>query len=118
MASLASVDEVLDSFSRISIGTSGLPRCDGKKRVQQCEHGAAVGVLESPLLGKSNALTGAFFSSPATNRSVDLQMIFNFWTGVSAPTNRLNDAATGWGRSDAVGFSVQQVESGVVTKSR
>ncbi len=37
-----------------------------------------VGVLESPLFGKSNALAGGFFSSPASNRSVDLQMTFNF----------------------------------------
>jgi len=37
-----------------------------------------VGVLESPLFGKSNALAGGFFSSPAANRSIDLQMMFNF----------------------------------------
>jgi hypothetical protein len=37
-----------------------------------------VGVLESPLFNKSNALAGGFFSSPASNRSVDLQMTFNF----------------------------------------
>jgi len=37
-----------------------------------------VGVLESPLFGKSNALAGGFFSSPSSNRSVDLQMSFNF----------------------------------------
>ncbi len=37
-----------------------------------------VGVLESPLFGKSNALAGGFFSSPASNRSIDLQMMFNF----------------------------------------
>jgi hypothetical protein len=37
-----------------------------------------VGVLESPLFGKSNALAGGFFSSPASNRSVDLQVSFNF----------------------------------------
>ena len=37
-----------------------------------------VGVLESPLFGKSNALAGGFFSSPAANRSLDLQMSFNF----------------------------------------
>ena len=40
--------------------------------------GQPVGVLESPLFGKSNALAGGFFSSPASNRSVDLQMTFNF----------------------------------------
>jgi len=37
-----------------------------------------VGVLESPLFDKSNALAGGFFSSPAANRSIDLQMSFNF----------------------------------------
>ncbi len=37
-----------------------------------------VGVLESPLFDKSNALSGGFFSSPAANRSIDLQMSFRF----------------------------------------
>lgn len=37
-----------------------------------------VGVLASPLFGKSNALAGGFFSSPAANRSIDLQLMFNF----------------------------------------
>ncbi len=37
-----------------------------------------VGVLESPLFGKSNTLAGGFFSSPASNRSIDLQVSFNF----------------------------------------
>lgn len=37
-----------------------------------------VGVLESPLFGKSTALAGGFFSSPAANRSIDLQMTFSF----------------------------------------
>jgi hypothetical protein len=37
-----------------------------------------VSVLESPLFGQSNALAGGFFSSPASNRSIDLQMSFNF----------------------------------------
>ena len=37
-----------------------------------------VGVLESPLFGKSNALAGGFFSSAAANRSIDLQVSFNF----------------------------------------
>ncbi len=36
------------------------------------------GVLESPSFGKSTALAGGFFSSPAANRSIDLQMSFNF----------------------------------------
>jgi len=36
------------------------------------------GVLDSPLFGKSTALSGGFFSSPASNRSVDLQVSFNF----------------------------------------
>ena len=39
---------------------------------------APVSILDSPLFGKSNALAGGFFSSPASNRSIDLQMTFNF----------------------------------------
>jgi hypothetical protein len=39
---------------------------------------APVGVLESPLFGKSNALAGGFFSSQSSNRSIDLQVSFNF----------------------------------------
>ncbi len=39
---------------------------------------APVGVLESPLFGKSTALAGGFFSSAASNRSIDLQASFNF----------------------------------------
>ncbi len=39
---------------------------------------APVGVLQSPLFGKSNALTGGFFSSPSSTRSIDLQVSFNF----------------------------------------
>ena len=37
-----------------------------------------VGVLDSPLFGKSNALAGGFFSSPAANRTLDLQLTFSF----------------------------------------
>jgi hypothetical protein len=37
-----------------------------------------VGILQSPLFGKSNSLAGGFFSSPASNRSIDLQLSFNF----------------------------------------
>jgi hypothetical protein len=37
-----------------------------------------VGVLDSPLFGKSNSLSGGFFSSSAANRSIDLQMTFTF----------------------------------------
>ena len=36
------------------------------------------GVLDSQLFGKSTALAGGFFSSAASNRSVDLQVSFNF----------------------------------------
>lgn len=39
---------------------------------------APVGVLGSNLFGKSNALAGGFFSSPSSNRSIDLQMAFSF----------------------------------------
>jgi len=37
-----------------------------------------VGVVNSKLFGTSNALAGGFFSSPASNRSIDLQMSLNF----------------------------------------
>jgi len=37
-----------------------------------------VGVLQSPLFGKSNSLAGGFLSSPASNRSIDLQLTFIF----------------------------------------
>jgi len=37
-----------------------------------------IGVLQSPLFGKSNSLAGGFFSNPASNRSLDLQLNFNF----------------------------------------
>jgi len=37
-----------------------------------------VGVLESPKFGQSTALAGGFFSSQSANRSIDLQMNFNF----------------------------------------
>jgi hypothetical protein len=37
-----------------------------------------VSVLESPLFGKSNAVAGGFFGSAASNRSIDLQVSFNF----------------------------------------
>jgi hypothetical protein len=37
-----------------------------------------IGVVGSPLFGRSNGLIGGFFSSPAANRRVDLQVTFNF----------------------------------------
>lgn len=37
-----------------------------------------VAVLESPLFGKSTSLAGGPWSSPAANRSIDLQAMFNF----------------------------------------
>jgi len=37
-----------------------------------------VGVLDSPLFGKSTALAGGFFSSAASNRSIDFQVSFSF----------------------------------------
>ena len=37
-----------------------------------------VSVLESPLFGQSNAIAGGMFGSSASNRSIDLQMTFNF----------------------------------------
>jgi hypothetical protein len=39
---------------------------------------APVGVLDSPLFGKSTALAGGFFSSAASNRSIDVQASFSF----------------------------------------
>jgi hypothetical protein len=40
--------------------------------------GTPTGVLTSPIFGRSNSLVGGFFSSPAANRRVDLQVMFNF----------------------------------------
>ena len=40
--------------------------------------GQPVAVLTSPLFGKSNGLAGGFFSSAASNRSIDLQVSFSF----------------------------------------
>jgi hypothetical protein len=37
-----------------------------------------IGVLGSPLFGRSNALVGGFFSSSAANRRIDFQVMFNF----------------------------------------
>ena len=37
-----------------------------------------VGVLESPMFGKSTALAGGFFSTQSANRTIDLQLMFNF----------------------------------------
>jgi hypothetical protein len=39
---------------------------------------APVGVLDSPLFGKSTSLAGGFFNSAASNRSIDVQASFNF----------------------------------------
>jgi hypothetical protein len=40
--------------------------------------GAPVGVLDSAKFGESTSLAGGFFSSAAANRSIDLQLSFNF----------------------------------------
>lgn len=37
-----------------------------------------VGVLDSQLFGKSTSIAGGFFGSSASNRSVELQAMFNF----------------------------------------
>jgi hypothetical protein len=37
-----------------------------------------VSVLNSPKFGQYNSLAGGFFSSAASNRSIDLQVSFNF----------------------------------------
>ncbi|MGA2170572.1 MAG: carboxypeptidase regulatory-like domain-containing protein [Terracidiphilus sp.] len=80
------------------LGPSGLSRSGGPPRIDQAASrrysltfaamtrnvfnnvnlAPPVSVLESPLFGKSNALAGGFFSSSAANRSIDLQMTFNF----------------------------------------
>ena len=39
---------------------------------------APIGVLSSPLFGKSNALAGDFFANASANRSIDLQLMFSF----------------------------------------
>ena len=73
-------------------GSSGPPRLDqelprrysltfsamGRNVFNQVNLAQPVGVLESPLFGKSNALSGGFFSSPSSNRSIDLQLRFSF----------------------------------------
>ncbi len=73
-------------------GNNGPPRLDqelprrytltfaamGRNVFNHVSLGQPVGVLESPLFGKSNSLSGGFFSSPASNRSIDLQMMFSF----------------------------------------
>ena len=73
-------------------GSGGPPRFDqaaarrysltfaamGRNLFNNVNLAAPVSVLQSPLFGKSNALAGGFFSSPASNRSIDLQLSFNF----------------------------------------
>jgi hypothetical protein len=44
----------------------------------QLQSRAAYIVPSSPLFGKSNSLAGGFFSPAASNRSVDLQLMFSF----------------------------------------
>lgn len=50
----------------------------GRNILNNVNLAAPVGVLESPLFDKSTALAGGFFSSPASNRSIDLQVSFSF----------------------------------------
>jgi hypothetical protein len=73
-------------------GSGGPPRADQNTRnryslnfsvmarnvLNNVNLASPVSVLQSPLFGKSNALAGGFFSSAAANRSIDLQMSFNF----------------------------------------
>jgi hypothetical protein len=73
-------------------GSNGPPRFDqpavrrysltfaamGRNILNNVNLAAPVSVLESPLFGKSNSLAGGFFSSSASNRSIDLQVSFNF----------------------------------------
>ena len=37
-----------------------------------------IGVVGSPLFGHPNGLIGGFYSSPAANRRIDFQVMFNF----------------------------------------
>ncbi len=50
----------------------------GRNVLNNVNLAAPVGVLNSPLFGQSNSLAGGFFSSAASNRSIDLQMTFSF----------------------------------------
>jgi hypothetical protein len=73
-------------------GSNGPPRLDqelprrytlsfaamGRNVFNNVSLGQPVGVLESPLFGKSTALSGGFFSSAAANRSIDLQVTLSF----------------------------------------
>ena len=73
-------------------GSNGPPRFDqaaarryslnftamGRNILNNVSLAQPVGVLDSPLFGKSTALSGGFFSSPSSNRSIDLQVSFNF----------------------------------------
>jgi hypothetical protein len=40
--------------------------------------GTPIGAVTSPVFGHSNSLAGGFFSSPAANRRIDLQVMFSF----------------------------------------
>jgi hypothetical protein len=73
-------------------GNNGPPRLDqlaarkysvsfsvmGRNVFNHVSLAAPVGVLDSPLFGKSNGIAGGFFGSDASNRSIDLQASFNF----------------------------------------
>lgn len=50
----------------------------GRNIFNQVNLAAPVGVLASPLFGRSNALAGGVFSSAASNRSLTLQLRFSF----------------------------------------
>lgn len=41
-------------------------------------YGTPIGNLSSPLFGQANSLAGRPFSSPTSNREVELQMFFTF----------------------------------------
>lgn len=73
-------------------GSNGPPRLDqelprrytlsfaamGRNVFNNVSLGQPVGVLQSPLFGKSTSLLRGFFSSAAANRSIDLQIMFSF----------------------------------------
>jgi hypothetical protein len=73
-------------------GSNGPPRLDqvvprrysltfsamGRNVFNHVSLAAPTGVLSSPLFGQSTAISGGFFGSAASNRSVDLQASFSF----------------------------------------
>lgn len=64
----------LNAKSRYSLNFSVMAR----NVLNNVNLASPVSVLQSPLFGKSNALAGGFFGSSSSNRSIDMQVSFNF----------------------------------------